>query len=44
MEVEQEDLTHKLATLDHESEEYNDVADRFHHIQNEFIARDGYAD
>ena len=42
MEVEQEDLTHKLATLDHESSEYSDVADRFHHIQNEFIARDGY--
>src|SRR5450432_952086 len=43
MEMEQEELTHKLATLDHESPEYNDVADRFHHIQNEFIARDGYA-
>ncbi len=42
MEVEQEDLTHKLATLDHESPEYNAVADRFHHIQNEFTARDGY--
>ena len=42
MEIEQEDLTHKLATLDHESPEYSDVADRFHHIQNEFIARDGY--
>ncbi len=42
MEVEQEELTHKLSTLDHESPEYSDVADRFHHIQNEFIARDGY--
>ncbi len=42
MEVEQEELTHKLSVLDHESEEYADVADRFHHIQNEFIARDGY--
>ena len=42
MEIEQEELTHKLATLDHESPEYSDVADRFHHIQNEFIARDGY--
>jgi len=42
MEIEQEDLTHKLATLDHNSPEYADVADRFHHIQNEFIARDGY--
>lgn len=42
MEIEQEDLTHKLATLDHNSPEYSDVADRFHHIQNEFIARDGY--
>ncbi len=42
MEIEQEELTHKLATLDHESAEYSDVADRFHHIQNEFIARDGY--
>ena len=43
MEIEQEELTHKLATLDHNSVEYADVADRFHHIQNEFIARDGYA-
>jgi ATP-binding cassette, subfamily F, member 3 len=42
MEKEQEDLTHKLSILDHESPEYNDVAERFHHIQNEFIARDGY--
>ncbi len=42
MEIEQEELTHKLATLDHEGAEYADVADRFHHIQNEFIARDGY--
>ena len=42
MEIEQEELTHKLATLDHEGAEYSDVADRFHHIQNEFIARDGY--
>ena len=42
MEIEQEGLTHKLATLDHESPEYNVVAERFHHIQNEFIARDGY--
>jgi ATP-binding cassette subfamily F protein 3 len=42
MEVEQEDLTHKLSVLDHESEEYAAVAERFHHIQNEFIARDGY--
>jgi ATP-binding cassette subfamily F protein 3 len=42
MEVEQEDLARKLSILDHESPEYSDVADRFHHIQNEFIARDGY--
>jgi ATP-binding cassette, subfamily F, member 3 len=42
MEQEQEDLTHQLSVLDHESSEYADVADRFHHIQNEFIARDGY--
>ena len=42
MEVEQEELSHQLSVLDHESPEYADVADRFHHIQNEFIARDGY--
>jgi ATP-binding cassette subfamily F protein 3 len=42
MEFEQEELTHKLSVLDHESPEYAEVADRFHHIQNEFIARDGY--
>jgi ATP-binding cassette, subfamily F, member 3 len=42
METEQEELTHQLSVLDHESPEYAAVADRFHHIQNEFIARDGY--
>jgi len=42
MEIEQEELSHKLSVLDHESPEYADVADRFHHIQNEFTARDGY--
>ncbi|MDQ6678321.1 MAG: ABC-F family ATP-binding cassette domain-containing protein [Acidobacteriota bacterium] len=42
MEMEQEELSHKLSILDHESPEYADVADRFHHIQNEFTARDGY--
>ena len=42
MEQEQEGLSHKLSELDHESAEYAQVADRFHHIQSEFIARDGY--
>jgi len=43
METEMEALTHRMAELDHESAEYAQVADRFHHLENEFQTRDGYA-
>src|SRR5271154_726925 len=43
MEVEMEELTHKMAELDPASVEYAQVADRFHHLDSEFRNRDGYA-
>src|SRR5580698_2273215 len=43
MEVEMEDLTHKMGELDPAGVEYTQVADRFHHLDSEFRNRDGYA-
>jgi ATP-binding cassette subfamily F protein 3 len=43
LEQEQEDLTRKMAELDPASPEYTQVADRFHHAEGEFRARDGFA-
>jgi ATP-binding cassette, subfamily F, member 3 len=43
MEQELETLTHKMADLDPDGPEYSAVADRFHRIDSEFRARDGYA-
>jgi ATP-binding cassette, subfamily F, member 3 len=43
MEIEMEELTHKMAELDPASLEYAQVADRFHHLDSEFRNRDGYA-
>ncbi len=43
LEDEQVSLAHRMAELDPESPEYAQVADRFHRVQNEFRARDGYA-
>ena len=43
LEEEQEQLTHRMAELDPASEEYGQVAERFHRAQSEFVARDGYA-
>jgi ATP-binding cassette, subfamily F, member 3 len=43
IEREMEELTHKMADLDPSGEEYHQVADRFHRIESEFRARDGYA-
>lgn len=42
-EREMEDLTHRMSELDHDSPEYAAVADRFHHIQSIFLAKDGYS-
>jgi ATP-binding cassette subfamily F protein 3 len=43
MEVEMEDLTRRMSELDHSASEYAQVAERFHRLENEFGARDGYA-
>jgi ATP-binding cassette subfamily F protein 3 len=42
LEVEQEQLTHRMAELDPSGAEYAQVADRFHQCEAEFHARDGY--
>ncbi len=43
LEEEQEDLAHRMAELDPNGPEYAQVANRFHWVENEFRARDGYA-
>src|SRR5947208_3582757 len=43
METELEDLTAKMAELDHPSAEYEAVAERYHRIEHEFRTHDGYA-
>ncbi len=42
MQREQEDLARRMAEIDHESAEYQQIAERFHRIQAEMQARDGY--
>jgi ATP-binding cassette subfamily F protein 3 len=42
MQREQESLAHRLAEVDHSSAEYTQIAERFHRIQAEIQARDGY--
>ncbi|HLK65238.1 MAG TPA: ABC-F family ATP-binding cassette domain-containing protein [Bryobacteraceae bacterium] len=42
LEAEQEDLTRRMAELDPASPEYTQVANRFHYVDSEFRARDGY--
>src|SRR5580765_5111577 len=42
MQREQEDLAHRMAEVDHASPEYAQIAERFHRIQAEMQARDGY--
>src|SRR5260370_30959648 len=43
MEQELEQLTVRMSELDHESAEYLRVADRFHTLESQFRAHDGYA-
>ena len=43
MEEELESLTRKMSEVDHAGNEYAQVADRFHVVENEFRTRDGYA-
>src|SRR6267154_3274331 len=43
MQREQEDLARRMAEVDHASAEYQQIAERFHRIQGEMQARDGYS-
>jgi len=43
LEDEQEHLTRRMSELDPHGAAYAEVADRFHHVDSEFRARDGYA-
>ena len=43
LEDEQEQLAHRMAELDPTGSEYAQVSERFHRVENEFRARDGYA-
>lgn len=43
MQREQEELAHRMAEVDHASAEYTQIAERFHRIQAEIQARDGYS-
>ena len=43
MEKEMEALTHQMAELDPEGEEYSRVAERYHALETEFHQRDGYS-
>ncbi|HVJ06145.1 MAG TPA: ABC-F family ATP-binding cassette domain-containing protein [Candidatus Saccharimonadales bacterium] len=42
MERELEDLTRRMSEIDPSSVEYEQVSDRFHRVQSEFLHRDGY--
>jgi ATP-binding cassette subfamily F protein 3 len=43
MEREMEELTEKMSIVDHESDEYRQIGDRYHQLQSQFAAHDGYA-
>jgi ATP-binding cassette subfamily F protein 3 len=43
MQREMEELAHRMAEVDHEGVEYQQIADRFHHLQAEIHARDAYS-
>ncbi|HZD96187.1 MAG TPA: ABC-F family ATP-binding cassette domain-containing protein, partial [Candidatus Sulfotelmatobacter sp.] len=42
MQREQEELAHRMGEVEHSSSEYGQIAERFHRIQAEMQARDGY--
>ena len=42
LETEQQDLAHRMSEIDHETAEYRQISERYHHVQSEFTARDGY--
>ena len=43
MERELEELTHRMSELDPFGAEYEQVSERFHRVQSEFLHRDGYS-
>ncbi len=43
MQREQEDLAHRMGEVDHSGPEYQQIAERFHRIQAELQARNGYS-
>jgi ATP-binding cassette, subfamily F, member 3 len=43
MEHEMEELAARMGEVDHTGTEYEAIADRYHHLQGAFQARDGYA-
>jgi len=42
LEAEQQSLAHRMGELDQTAAEYQQIAERFHQVQAEFTARDGY--
>jgi len=42
LEAEQQELAHRLSDQDQSTPEYQQISDRFSHVQAEFTARDGY--
>jgi ATP-binding cassette, subfamily F, member 3 len=42
LEAEQQELAHRLSELDHSTLQYQQISERYHHVQSEFTARDGY--
>src|SRR5580658_6643645 len=42
LEAEQQELAHRLSVLDQSTPEYQQISERYHHVQSEFTARDGY--
>jgi ATP-binding cassette subfamily F protein 3 len=42
LEAEQQELAQRMSELEHSSHDYQQIADRYHHVQSEFTARDGY--
>ncbi len=43
MEIELETLTARMSEVDPTGEEYKNISERFHRVENEFSARNGYA-
>ncbi|HEX4135678.1 MAG TPA: ABC-F family ATP-binding cassette domain-containing protein [Bryobacteraceae bacterium] len=42
LEAEQQDLARRMSELDHSTPEYQQIAERYHHVQSEVAARNGY--